>query len=52
MKPLVRSRHRLEDIINLYHTEIGYEGVGWLNQAHDRDKWEAVVMTVMNFEVV
>jgi hypothetical protein len=28
--------------------EIGWEGVNWINLAHDRDKWLAYVKAVMN----
>jgi hypothetical protein len=52
MKPLVRPRLRMGDVINVYCTEMGQEGVDWLNQAHDRDKWEAVMKMVMKCKVV
>jgi hypothetical protein len=42
----------VEDIINMYHTEIDWEGVDWFNQAHGGDKWEAVVKVIMNLQVV
>jgi hypothetical protein len=31
--------------------EIGWDGVGWIDLAQDRDKWRALVDTVMNFRV-
>jgi hypothetical protein len=31
---------------------IGCESVDWINMAQDRDKWRAVVNTVMNFHVL
>jgi hypothetical protein len=31
--------------------EIGSEGVDWINVAQDRNKWQALVNTVMNFHV-
>ena len=32
-------------------TETGWEGVDGINRAQDRDKWRAVVSTVMNMRV-
>jgi hypothetical protein len=31
--------------------ETGWEGVDWTHLAQDRDKWQAVVNTVMNLRV-
>ena len=31
--------------------EIEWEGMGWINVAQDRDKWQAVVNVVMKFQV-
>jgi hypothetical protein len=31
--------------------EIGWSGVDWIGLAHDRDKWRALVSTVMNLRV-
>ena len=31
--------------------EIGYDIVEWINLAQDRDKWQALVNTVMNLRV-
>jgi hypothetical protein len=33
------------------HTEIGWEGVDWIDLAQDRDELLAVVNTVMNIQV-
>jgi hypothetical protein len=30
------------------HKEIGCEGVDWMHMAQDREKWQALVNTVMN----
>jgi hypothetical protein len=32
-------------------TEIGWDGVDWIDLAQDRDQWRALVNTVMNFRV-
>jgi hypothetical protein len=29
--------------------EIGWEGVNWMYLVQDRDQWQAVMNTVMNF---
>jgi hypothetical protein len=31
--------------------EIGLEDVGWIHVAQNRDRWLAIVCTVMNFPV-
>jgi hypothetical protein len=36
-------------IINL--RKIGWDGMDWIDLAQDRDKWRAVVNTVMNLRV-
>jgi hypothetical protein len=32
-------------------TELGWDGVDWIELAQDRDKWRALVNTVMNLRV-
>jgi hypothetical protein len=51
-RPLGRPRRRWEDGIRMYHREIGLEGVDWIQQAQDRDRWRAVVSAVMNLRVL
>jgi hypothetical protein len=46
--PLGRPRHRLVDIIKIDHREVGWEAVGWIDMARDRDPWRALVNTVLN----
>jgi hypothetical protein len=41
----------LEDNIRMDLREIIWESVVWMNLAQDRDKWQAVVNTAMNFRV-
>jgi hypothetical protein len=31
--------------------EIGFEGVDWIHLAQDRDRWRALVNTVLNLQV-
>jgi hypothetical protein len=42
---------RWEDNIRIDLTEIGWELVDWIHLAEDRDKWLAVVNTVMKLRV-
>jgi hypothetical protein len=36
------------DNIKMNLKEIGLKGMEWINLAQERDKWQAVVYTVMN----
>ena len=48
--PLGKPRLRWEDNIKMDLQEVG--GVGdWMELAQDRDRWRALVNTVMNFRV-
>jgi hypothetical protein len=44
-------RCRWEDNIKMDLREIGWEGVGWIHLAQDRDKWQAVVKMVVNHRI-
>jgi hypothetical protein len=46
--PLGRPRRRWEDNIRMDHWEIGFGDVYWIHLAQDRDRWRALVNTVMN----
>ena len=49
-RPLRRSRRRWQDNIKMDLKEVG--GVGdWMELAQYRDRWRALVNTVMNFRV-
>jgi hypothetical protein len=50
-RPLGRPRRRWEDNIEMDLREIGFGDVGWINLAQDRDRWRALVNTVMNLRV-
>jgi len=50
-RPLGRPRRRWDDNIKTDLQEVG-EGFGdWMELAQDRDRWRALVSTVMNFRV-
>jgi len=49
-RPLGRPRRRWEDKIKMDLRERGGGG-DWMELAQDRDKWRALVSTVMNFRV-
>jgi hypothetical protein len=51
-KPLGRPRRRLEDGIRMDLREIGWGNIEWIQLAQDRDRWRAVVNTVMNLLVL
>ena len=48
---LGRPRRRWEDNIKMNLQEVGCGGVDWIELAQDRDRWRALVSTVMNLEV-
>jgi hypothetical protein len=51
-RPLERPRCRWKDGIRMDLMEIGWGRVEWIQLAQDRDRWLAVVNTVMNFRVL
>jgi hypothetical protein len=51
-RPLVRPRRRWKDGIRMDLREIGWGSVDWIQLAQDRDRWLALVNTVMNLRVV
>jgi hypothetical protein len=50
-EPLGRPRRRWEDNMKTDLREIGFGDVDWINLAQDRDRWRALVNTVMNLRV-
>jgi hypothetical protein len=50
-RPLGRPRHSWVENIKMDLREIGWDGMGWINLAQDRDWWRALVNTVMNLQV-
>ena len=49
--PLERPRRRWGDNTRMDLQEVGCGGVDWIELAQDRDRWRALVNTVMNFRV-
>jgi hypothetical protein len=50
-RPLGRPRRRCADNIKIDVREIGWDGVDWIDMAHDRVQWRALVNTVLNLRV-
>jgi hypothetical protein len=50
-RPLGRPRRKW-DKIKMDLREIGFRDVDWIHGAQDRDRWRAVVNTVMNLRVL
>ena len=50
-RPLGRPRCRWEDNIKLDLQEVGGGCGDWMELAQDRDRWRALVSTVMNLRV-
>jgi hypothetical protein len=47
-RPLGRPRRRWLDNIKIDLREIGWDGLDWIDLAQVRDKWRALVITVIN----
>ena len=50
-RPLWRPRCRWEDNIKMDLEEVGRGCGDWMELVKDRDRWQALVSTVMNFQV-
>jgi hypothetical protein len=50
-RPLGRPRRRWEDNISMDLREVGFGDVDWIDLAQDRDRWRALLNTVMNLRV-
>jgi hypothetical protein len=51
-RPLGIPRRRWKDNINMDLQEVEYGGMDWIELAQDRDRWWALVNTVMNLRVL
>jgi hypothetical protein len=50
-RPLGRPRRRWLDKIRMDLVEVGRGDVGWIGLAQDRDRWRALVNSVLNLRV-
>jgi hypothetical protein len=50
-RPLGRPSLKLEDNIKMDLREVGWRGAEWIDLAQDRNRWRAVVYTVMDLRV-
>jgi hypothetical protein len=50
-KPLGRPRYRWVDNIGMDLGEVGWGDVDWIGLARDRNRWRAVVNSVLNLRV-
>jgi hypothetical protein len=50
-RPLGRSRRRWEDNIKMDLRQVGWGGVDWIDLAQDRNRWRALVYTVMDLRL-
>jgi hypothetical protein len=50
-RPLGRPRRRWVNNIKMNLTEIGWDGIDWIDLVRDRDQWNAFVNTVMDLRV-
>jgi hypothetical protein len=50
-RPLGRPRRRWEYNIKMDLQEVGWGDMDWIDMAQDRDRWRALVSTVMNLRV-
>jgi hypothetical protein len=51
-RPLGRTRRRWEDGIKMDLRETGWGSVDWIQLTQDRDRWWALVNTLMNLRVL
>jgi hypothetical protein len=47
-RPLRKARHRWVDSIRMDLGEVGWGDVDWIGLAQDRNRWKALVNSVLN----
>jgi hypothetical protein len=50
-RPLVKPRHRWVDNIRMYLGEVGWGDVAWIGLSQNKNRWRAVVNSVLNLRV-
>jgi hypothetical protein len=50
-RPLGRPRRRWVDNIRMDLGEVGWDEVDWIDLAQDRNRWRALVNSVLNLRV-
>jgi hypothetical protein len=50
-RPLGRPRRRWVDNIRMALGEVGWSDVDWIGLAKDRNRWRALVISVLNLQV-
>jgi hypothetical protein len=50
-RPLGRPRRKWVDNIRMDLREVGWGAVDWIGLAQDRNRWRAVVISVLNIRV-
>jgi hypothetical protein len=50
-RPLGRSRRRWLDNIRMDLVEVGWGVANWIGLARDRDRWRALVNSVLNLRI-
>jgi hypothetical protein len=50
-RPLIKPRHRWVDNIRMDLGEVGRGDVDWIGLAQDRNRWRALVNSVLNLRV-
>jgi hypothetical protein len=50
-RPLARAGRKWVDNLKMDLREMEWDAVEWIDMAHDRDQWRALVNTVLNLRV-
>jgi hypothetical protein len=50
-RPRIRPRHRWDDNITMDRREIGLKFVDWIHLAQDRDRWRALVIIPVSYNL-